>query len=295
MRTTKLSTLWLATAVFALSLSATGATAAPFRILVTNDDGVGAAGIAALVRALTRNPSLEVSVYAPESNQSGTGDMFTTDPLEVVPATTADGYPAFAVDGFPADGVLFGVLQGLGARPNLVISGINQGQNIGELVNISGTVGAALTAARMGIPAFAVSQGLGADIDFEAAAAYTANLVTRFRASAGFRSLLRVDDRRARVLNVNFPTCTSGTLRGVRAVPLGRSRVVFGYEPGAASDVWDPLVVTTPLGSNDCTSTLKRPRNDLDAMNNGFASVTPLDADLTSEGVLPELARYVER
>jgi 5'-nucleotidase len=271
-----------------------GAAAAPFRILVGNDDGVGAEGIAELVQALTRNRLLEVAVYAPATNQSGTGDRFTTGPLTVTSAMTAFGYPATSVAGFPSDGILFGLLQGLDARPDLVITGINEGQNIAELVNISGTVGAALTAARLGVPAFAVSQGLGADIEYDEAADYTARLVARYRSSPSFRKLLRISPRRARMLNVNFPTCTRGELRGVRAVALGRSVQVVGYEPGSASDVWDPVVVQTPLGSNDCDSTLKRPMTDLEAMNNGFASVTPLNPDLTSDGAIEPLRRLVE-
>jgi 5'-nucleotidase len=279
----------------AVLLVASAAFAAPFRVLVGNDDGVEAEGIAALVHALTRNSSLEVSVYAPLTNQSGTGDRVTTGPLTVVSAATADGYPATAVEGFPADGVLFGVLQGLPARPDLVVTGINEGQNVADLVNVSGTVGAALTAARMGIPAFAVSQAGGDGIDYQAAADYTASLVARYRLNATFRRLLRISAQRARVLNVNFPTCTTGELRGVRSVALGRVQRVVGYDQQDGSDVWDPIVVRTPIGSNDCTSSLRQPKTDLEALNNGFASVTPLDPDLTSDDLVTPLARFVDR
>ncbi len=272
------------------------ALAAPFRVLVGNDDGVGAEGIAALVSALTRDSSIIVDVYAPLRNQSGTGDRYTTGPLPVMSSMTADGYPAFAVDGFPADGILFGVLQGLlPARPDIVVTGINEGQNIGELVNVSGTVGAALTAARLGIPAIAVSQGLGPNIDYEEAARFTAQLVSRFRVNATFRRLFRIAPGRARVLNVNFPTCTTGELRGIRVVPLGRGRQVVGYDQQGTSDVWDPILVERPFGSNDCDSQLRRPVDDIEAMNNGFASATPLNPDLTSDDVLGQFVRFVER
>jgi 5'-nucleotidase len=270
--------------------------AARFRVLVGNDDGVGAPGIAAVVSALAADPSLEVSVFAPATNQSGTGDRFTTGPLTVLPATTASGHPAFSVGGFPADGMLFGVLQGLPSPPDLVVTGINAGQNIGELVNISGTVGAALWAARLGIPAFAVSQGLGQNISYEAAAQYTVRLVNTYRSNASFRVKLRGGAAgRAKVLNVNFPTCVTGTLRGVRAVSLGRSQQVVGYDAATAANVWNPIVVSTPLGSTDCDSTLKKPTTDLEAMNNGFASVTPLNSDLTNDALLPEIVRFVEQ
>lgn len=278
------------------TLASRAAVAAPFRVLIGNDDGVGAEGIAALVSALTRDSSIIVDVYAPLENQSGTGDRYTTGPLPVMSSMTADGYPAFAVDGFPADGILFGLLQGLPpARPDLVVSGINEGQNIGELINISGTVGAALTAARLGIPAIAVSQGLGPNIDYEEAARFTAQLVSRFRVNATFRRLFRISPTRARVLNLNFPTCTTGELRGVRVVPVGRGRQVVGYEQEGSSDVWNPILLERPYGSNDCDSRLRRPVDDLDAMNNGFASATPLDPDLTSDEVLTQFVRFVER
>lgn len=283
-------------AVIAMS-AATFADAARFRILVGNDDGVGAEGIAELVSVLAADSSLDVAVFAPATNQSGTGDRFTTGPLTVTQASTAGGYPATSVQGFPADGILFGVLQGLPQRPDLVITGINEGQNVGaDVVTISGTVGAALWAARLGIPAFAVSQGVGANIDYEAAAHYTYRLVNLYRGSATFRSRLGGGTRGpAKVLNINFPTCTTGSLRGVRAVTLGRVQQVTGYEQDGSSDVWDPVVVRTPIGSNDCDSTLRTPTTDLEAMNNGFASVTPLNADLSSDGLIRPIARFVQR
>jgi 5'-nucleotidase len=269
--------------------------AAKFRILVGNDDGIGAEGVAELVAVLAADPSLEVAVYAPAANQSGTGDRFTTGPLTVTPASTAGGFPGFAVAGFPADGILFGVLQGLAQHPDLVITGINEGQNVGDLVNISGTVGAALWAARLGIPAFAVSQGIGDGIDYEAAAHYTYELVNLYRGSATFRSRLGGGRAPAKILNINFPTCTTGTLRGVRAVALGRIQQVVGYEPGSGTDVWNPVVQSTGFGSNDCSSTLRNPTTDLEAMNNGFASVTPLNADLADDGLIRPLVRFVQR
>lgn len=283
-----------------LALVATLGVAAPagaakFRVLVGNDDGVGAAGIAELVKVLAADSSLDVSVFAPATNQSGTGDRFTSGPLTVTPARTADGYPGFAVAGYPADGILFGILQGLPQRPDLVLTGINQGQNVGELVNISGTVGAALTAARLGIPAFAVSQALGPNISYEAAARYTYQLVNKFRGSASFRYRLRGSRGRPNILNVNFPTCATGSLRGVRSVVLGRSQKVVGYQEGANAEVWDPVVETTPLGSTDCDSTLRTPVTDLEALNNGFASVTPLDIDLTDDQSVRSIARFVEQ
>src|SRR4051812_22277311 len=133
----------------------TGAGAAdrPLRVLVTNDDGVGAPGIDAIVERLRRVPGIDLKVVAPATNQSGTGDRFSTSAITAADATPQHGSPAIAVQGFPADSVLLALHTLLKEPPDLVVSGINAGQNIGELVDISGTVGAARTAARLRIPA----------------------------------------------------------------------------------------------------------------------------------------------
>ncbi len=150
------------------------------RILVTNDDGVAAEGIDAVVEALLADPDNEVVVSAPSGNRSGSGDM--TGPsarcgdLSVDATTTLSGYAATAIDGCPADCVNYALseLYAAGAPPHVVISGINEGQNVSELVatELSGTVGAAKTAARRGVPALALSQGTpgeGGEYDYPAA------------------------------------------------------------------------------------------------------------------------------
>jgi 5'/3'-nucleotidase len=276
------------------------ASAAPLRVLVANDDGVSAEGISVLVAKLSANHNLDVQVFAPATNQSGTGDSVTNGLLEVFASNTAGGHPATAVNGFPADCVLFGVLRGLPARPDLVVTGVNIGQNLGEIVRLSGTVGAALTAARLGIPAIAASQALGSGIRFDAAASFVASLVEKYRTNATFRRAMRSPSglRQGYVLNVNFPTCTSGKVRGVRVVPLGRTQQFTAYEPApspAPADNWQPVVEKIPLGSNDCTSKLRNPRTDLEAMNNGFATVTPLNADFTATDHLATIRGLVER
>jgi 5'-nucleotidase len=154
-------------------------------VLVTNDDGVAAPGIAALVQALQTDQGLAVTVSAPALNQSGSGDQVTTGPLRVVTTMTANGHAATAVFGYPADSVLFALLGPVPAEPDLIVSGINAGQNIGEFVYLSGTVGAARWGARHGIPAIALSQGLPAT-NYDAIASYAAELVSRFRSDAHF-------------------------------------------------------------------------------------------------------------
>ena len=108
----------------------------PLTIMVTNDDGVAAPGIDTVVQGLRTLPHTEVTVVAPATNQSGTGGKTTTGTLATSPATTASGYPATAVQGYPADTVIWAVSDhGLSFRPDLVVSGINFGQNIGPLAS----------------------------------------------------------------------------------------------------------------------------------------------------------------
>src|SRR5688500_18119917 len=125
----------------------TAAPAETFRILVSNDDGYAAEGIDALVEGLLTLDDVEVTAYAPLENQSGTSDNETPGEEATTEEMTLSGHPAVAVDGFPADSVEAG-LAAMAEPPHLVVSGINEGQNIGPLTELSGTVGAARTGAR---------------------------------------------------------------------------------------------------------------------------------------------------
>jgi 5'-nucleotidase len=257
------------------------------RVLITNDDGVGAPGIDALVQQLTANPNLQVTVVAPAANQSGTGDATTTTPIDVTPSSTAGAFPATAVAGRPADSVLFALLEALPQPPDLVVSGINFGQNVGEISNLSGTVGAALWAARRGIPAIAVSHGLfSTAAQFSESAIYTAGLVEKFRLSRGFRAKMSVRSgaRFALVLNVNFPVCTSGGTRGVKLVPLGRVSQITGYTltgTMGSTQTFTPTVASINPFVGNCTSGVTEPATDVEGLANGWATITPLGPDLT--------------
>jgi 5'/3'-nucleotidase len=276
-------------ALLAATVTVTAAVQAQtLRVLVTNDDGIAAPGIAAVVDQLALNPNLQINIVAPATNQSGTGDTVTTSKLlSASPGATASGVPGIALEGYPADTVYFGLRQALPEPPDLVVSGINAGQNIGrEIVEISGTVGAALTAGRLGIPAIAVSQGVGTNIDYSAAARYTANVVEQMRIRPRlWTRITRVFPSGQKVvLNVNFPTCTTGDVRGVAVVPLAQIGTVKAYElqsEEGTTQTFRPVIqISNPLLS-DCTSELVEPANDVEAMNDGFASVTPLNPDMT--------------
>jgi len=117
----------------------------PVKVLVTNDDGIAGAGMSAMVSALRKEPKVTITVVAPLRNQSGTGGKTTDGPLEASPATLPNGFPATAVAGYPADAVNYALANvTTGAkRPDLIMSGINEGANLGPFVTLSGTVGAA--------------------------------------------------------------------------------------------------------------------------------------------------------
>jgi 5'-nucleotidase len=238
-------------------------------------------------------------VIAPATNQSGSGDNKTTSgTIPVAASMTASGHAATAVTGFPADSVLFGLKQQLSATPpDPIVSGINLGQNYtGDIIPISGTVGAAFWAARLGFPAFAVSAS-GASPEFAAAATYTATLVEKFRLSKGFRKKMLAKDApfQGLVLNVNYPTCTTGTaVRGARVVAVGRLTTVTGYTDMGSGN-WHPVTASGNFNAADCTSTLDPPSTDLEAWNNGFVAVSPLDADRSVAGRKLRDFRFVEK
>ncbi len=225
----------------------------PIKVLVTNDDGYAADGIDAVVEGLKTIPNVEITVVAPLANQSGTGGNTTTGALTVTDVTTKSGYKAKAVDGFPADTIIWAIDQkGIDFVPDLVISGINAGQNMGPVVDVSGTVGAARAAVSRGIPALAASQGLGDPTDFTAGQKQVlAWLETHMAAiEAGTMST-------ATVPNLNIPTCPTGAVRGQIEVPVATS--ADGY-----SD--------TP----NCTSTATNPTDDIQAYLIGYAPLSQL-------------------
>jgi 5'-nucleotidase len=222
-------------------------------VLVTNDDGYDAVGIDALVEALRAEPGVEVTVVAPATNQSGTADKTTAGEVAHSEQETASGYPAVAVEGFPADSVLV-ALDELGLTPDLVVSGINVGQNIGPLAGVSGTVGAAKTAQRQGLPALAVSQGLGAEPDDYAATAQLAVDWVREHRS-GLDELATSDE----VASLNVPTCPTGEVRGPVEVALSTD----GSQVGSAVN---------------CESTAEGFTDDVTAFINGYASLTSVPA-----------------
>jgi len=190
------------------------------KVLLTNDDGIGAQGLQTLRRALLEVPGIELATIAPNSNRSATARSITTrEPLWVDEIEFEDGTTGYATDGTPVDCVRFAALGLIEFQPELIVSGINHGSNLGDDITYSGTVAAALEGVILGVPGIAVSQQsaaremdfrLGREFDFTTAAAFTARLVDE------------IDDvgiPEGTLLNVN---CPAGDVRGVCACRLGK-------------------------------------------------------------------------
>ena len=223
---------------------------------MSNDDGYEAAGIDALVSGLKSIEGVEVIVYAPLEEQSGTGGSETDGAVEVTDVELDDGTPAKAVDGFPADTIRVAMDED-GIEPDLVITGINLGQNLGPVVDFSGTVGAARAAVARGVPALATSSGLDA-FDVEAGVPFVVEWVNENRAA------IAAGRQPVAVWNMNFPSCDTGEIRGLLEV-----------ESGVDEPIGDALT-----SDQDCVSTVPEAEltNDVVAFNQGFATLCDVPA-----------------
>jgi 5'-nucleotidase len=237
-------------------------------ILVTNDDGVHAAGLAALAGALGELG--EVWMIAPEREQSACGHALTLHrPVRAVPISER----RFAVTGTPSDCVNLGVLGFMPERPVLVASGINHGGNLGDDVTYSGTVSAAMEATLLGVPAIAVSLLDGGDL---AHAAVAARLVAMRVLVAGLP--------RKTLLNVNVPPQTP---RGIALTRLGHrvysDKIVEQLDPRGRSHYW--------LGGGDpAWEALEG--TDMGAIHEGYVSVSPVQLDLTNHAALARMTDW---
>ena len=256
------------------------------QILLTNDDGIGAQGLHAARRALSELEGARVHVIAPNSNRSATARSITTrSPLTVEEVPFDDGASGFATDGTPVDCVRFADLGLLGERPDLIVSGINHGANLGDDITYSGTVAAAFEGIVLGVPAISISQQsdkremnfrMGRTFDFAVAARFLAELVAL---------IMQEPIPAGTLINVN---CPAGEPQGVEVAHLGkrlyndklklvdededwRKRYqIYGFEPSFEDEE----------GS------------DLSAIARGRIAVTPVHFDLTDREGLDTLRKW---
>ena len=255
------------------------------RILITNDDGINAPGLEVLTRIAhdIAGPDGEVWTVAPAFEQSGVGHCISyTHPM----INAKLSHRRYAVEGSPADCVLAGVYDVLdGAKPDLVLSGVNRGNNAAENVLYSGTIGAAIEAALHGIPAIAMSQYMGPqteglDDPFEAAAAH-GTAVVRLLLDKG---IWEQGDYRI-FYNVNFPPLPAAAIKGHKVAAQGfRRNTSFGVLPYTAPSGKRFLWIK---GGPQHSPTL--PGTDAAVNLEGWISITPLRCDLTAHDAIADL------
>ena len=251
------------------------------RILLTNDDGIHAPGLEVLER-IARQFSDDVWIVAPAEEQSGAGHSLTLNrPVRL----RQHSERRFAVSGTPTDAVMMALRKVLPGSPDLLLSGVNRGANLGDDVTYSGTVSAAIEGALAGIRSIGLSQvyakeGMGDAVPFAAAEAWGAKVIA---------PLLETPFAPRTLVNVNFPALAPAAVKGIRVVRQGfhdyaRGSLVEGTDPRGYQYYWFGLhgIEHTPGHATD-----------LEAIQDGYVSVTPLQLDLTHDASLVALgARF---
>jgi 5'-nucleotidase len=247
------------------------------KILVSNDDGYRAEGIHRLRAALAT--LAEVTVMAPDRNRSGASNSLTLD----VPLRVFESEPGvYFVPGTPTDCVHLAISGFFDFEHDMVVSGVNDGPNLGDDVLYSGTVAAAVEGSFLGLPTLAVSlcTGSGGGGHFATGAEVARVLVAQ---------LLKKPLQRSLILNVNVPDVPLAQLRGFRASRLGyRHRsapVMRAQDPRGRPVYW-----VGPAGPEQDAG----PGTDFDTIAQGYVSVTPLQVDLTRHAALPELTSWLD-
>src|SRR5574343_1039698 len=246
------------------------------RILLSNDDGYFAPGLAALAGALQGLG--EIVVVAPEQNRSGASNSLTLDrPLLLKKA--ASGF--YFVNGTPTDCVHLAVTGMLDKLPDIIVSGINLGANMGDDTIYSGTVAAATEGYLLGIPSIAISLTSFEGQHFDTAAKIAAQLVERF---------IRSPFKQPTLLNVNVPDLPFDQIKGMEVTRLGRRHkaepVVKTVSPRRETLYW--------IGAA-CAAADAGPGTDFNAVERGYVSLTPLQIDLTHTAQLPDVRQWMEQ
>jgi 5'-nucleotidase len=247
------------------------------RILVTNDDGVDAAGLLALTQALKQ--VADTTVFAPAHSWSASGHVKTMHkPLRVGETHLADGTPAFTTSGAPSDCVALAFL-GILERPiDMVVAGINQGPNLGHDVTYSGTVTAAMEGAIAGVPAIAVSLDSRQEADFT----FAARVAARLAGQVAERGLPRQT-----LLNVNVPAVPEEEIAGVMVTRMGLriyyDELIRRIDPQGRPYYW--------IGGGEPGGVLEE-GTDLWAVAHNYVSVTPLQLDLTAHKLMERISEW---
>jgi len=247
------------------------------KILLTNDDGINAPGILALADALS--DFAQISIVAPFSEMSAMGHAITiSDPLKVTEIFQDDEHFGWAVGGTPADCVKLAINGSLVEKPDLVISGINQGANVGIDIIYSGTVSAAYEGTLLSIPSMAISLDSFEQKDFSAAARVARNLA---------RKILEEGLPDGTLLNVNVPAGPYENFKGVLASPQGSGT----YQENLERRI-DPRNRIYYWLSGERNYNDPDPGMDENAVRSGYVTVTPLHYELTNRAWMPVLESW---
>jgi 5'-nucleotidase len=248
------------------------------RILLTNDDGINAPGLKVL-EEIARQFSDDIWICAPSEEQSGAGHSLTlTRPVRL----HKHGERRFAVSGTPTDSVMMALREVMPDAPDIILSGVNRGANLADDITYSGTVSAAIEGALAGIRSIAFSQvyareGMGDEVPFGAALAWGPTVLAK---------LLDAPMAERTLINVNFPAIPADDVKGIRVVRQGfhdyaRGTIVEGRDPRGYRYFW--------FGLDQIEHTLDH-GTDLEAIEEGFVAVTPLQLDLTHYSTIGILA-----
>ncbi|MEW6356213.1 MAG: 5'/3'-nucleotidase SurE [Planctomycetota bacterium] len=247
------------------------------RILLTNDDGIHAPGLLALKNVLAGTAA--VDVVAPIAEQSAVGHSITLHrPLRVIEIERDGDFIGYGVNGAPADCVKLALAELLKERPDMVVSGINLGANVGVNVLYSGTVAAAVEGAMVGIPSLAASIEIGDRPQFDAAARIVGDLIRRL-------PLAELDQHV--ILNVNVPAVLPSEIKGIR---------VTRQSTRPPEEAFDRR--TDPRGGGyywitaDFDGLAEEDGTDFNALRDGYVSITPMHFDMTCHALLPRLSKW---
>ena len=247
------------------------------RILLSNDDGIHADGIAALYNAV--KDLGDIHVVAPDTQRSAVGHAITlTDPLKTYRVHLGDDHQGYAVSGTPADCVKLAVCALLDEKPDIVISGINLGPNAGIAAIYSGTVSAATEGSILGIPSMAISLGTFTDPLWDTAAHVARQLTEHLYKHPLPENML---------LNVNVPNIPLEDIKGYAAAHMARSRYIETFDKRS-----DPRGNIYYWMDGEIDYTGDRENTDLDLMQKGYVTLTPFDFDLTNYEVLNTLREW---
>ena len=254
------------------------ASAEPFRILICNDDGVHSEGILALAKAL--EPIASVTVVAPAENHSGAGHALTVDGPALVKEVKREGRTFYSINATPASCVKYALGVLLDKKPDLVVTGINEGHNLGQVVWVSGTFNSAQEAVLQGIPGIALSllRGKGKAMDYTPGAEFARTLVEALM-TQGFPQNV--------VLNVNIPACSREELKGFALADLSDFQWKEVY-----------LKRKTPWGQTYIWQTIRRPARpavegtDEWATDHDMIAVTPVPVGIDTRIPMKEFKKY---